>query len=556
VAVLARTDAARAATVTWTGGNMTWSQPDTDSFGATYNSGDTARFDGIGQAATDITIDAGGVTPGAIEVLGYNWPRFNISMDNGLGTGPITLGYTCAYTFKNTKGSEVALANNISVPNGHYFWFQGGSFRLTGSVTIGAATYLTLDAGTTITFENGVAGVGKTFSICQYSGGAGTVRINNASSASCNGIYSGATAQIGADNALGPAGTECTITANSSDALEAAGGARSLDSSINIVGVCTFKGTNSLTVNGPLKGTGYFYQKGSRTFAANGDNSTWSSYVELHDGALRAGHTNALGTTGINFWGGVLELGAADLSRTLASDAGGNSGKISWRLQSPGPCDGGFSAYGGDRSVTLDAGATLTWGSTPGFVSSGRIIIFGSIQSNAKLTFQNPIDLNGAVRTIQVNDNTNSTADRAVMAGVLSGTGSSGVTKTGDGTLFFNATNTYSGITTVSAGAVGGNGQLASNLVFNASSGFVADWSALSAPLTVLGSVDLSHADTLTVLGTPPTQTRTVILTAAGGITGTFDTVTGLGSSWKVDYSVAGEVALKPSAGGTVVVFK
>jgi autotransporter-associated beta strand protein len=552
VAALVLAGAAQAETVTWAGGNMTWSNPDTDSFGASqYDDGDTANFTGTGVG--NIAIASGGVAPGAINLSSYTQYRFNIGEDSALGTGPISIGYSCPYTFINTKGSEVALANNISVPGGHYFWFQGGSFRLTGTVTIGATTYLTLDAGTTITFENGVAGAGKTFSICEYSGGAGTVRINGASSASCNRIYSGATIQIGADNALGPAGTECLIATSTSDKLEAVGGVRSIDSGLNIAGILTFQGTNNLAVNGSMKGSGYLYQKSTQALAVNGDNSTWASYVEIHSGALRAGHTNALGTTGINFWGGVLELGAADLSRTLASDAGGNSGKISWRQQSPGPCDGGFSAYGGDRSVTLDAGATLTWGSTPGFVSSGKIIIFGSTQSNGKLTFQNPINLNNAVRTIRVNDNPNSTADRAVMAGVLSGTGSSGITKTGDGTLFFDNDNTYTGATTVSTGAVGGNGSLGGNLVLSASSGFCVDWAALTDPLDVAGAVDLSNADTLTVLGTPSTQTRTVILKATGGINGTFDTVTGLDSSWKVDYSVAGEVALKPSAGGTVV---
>ncbi len=545
---LALVVAAQAGTVTWTGGNMTWSQPDSDSFNATYNSGDTAVFDGIGQTATDITIDAGGVTPGAINVAWYNWPRFNIGMDNGLGTGLITINYSCAYTFKNTKGSELTLPNNINIPSGGWLWMDGGSFRFTGTVTGGAnPTTFTCGAGYMATLEHGVAGAGTLFDLGYYTGG---YRINGASSASCRNIRYGIKVQIGADNVLGPAGTLVGVRENS--ILETVGAARSLANNFDAY-YMTLTGAYDLVINGTMQNSGTVDKKGTGTLVLNGNNAAWGSYVDIYDGALRAGHTNALGTTGINFWGGVLELGAADLSRTLASDAGGNSGKISWRQQSPGPCDGGFSAYGGDRSVTLDAGATLTWGSTPGFVSSGKIIIFGSTQSNGKLTFQNPINLNNAVRTIRVNDNPNSTADRAVMAGVLSGTGSSGITKTGDGTLFFDNDNTYTGATTVSTGAVGGNGSLGGNLVLSASSGFCVDWAALTDPLDVAGAVDLSNADTLTVLGTPSTQTRTVILKATGGINGTFDTVTGLDSSWKVDYSVAGEVALKPSAGGTVV---
>jgi autotransporter-associated beta strand protein len=350
---------------------------------------------------------------------------------------------------------------------------------------------------------------------------------------------------------LGPTGALVVVRENAK--FEAVGGARLLANDFDSYGF-TVTGAHDLEISGSLTnlGSAAAIKKGAGTLVLSGDNSGWGNAVEIHEGVLFVGHTNALGTTGINFWGGVLELGVGDLNRTLAYDAAGNSGTIAWRDQAPGPCDGGFSAYGGDRSVTLDSGATLGWGSpltkgsTPGFVSTGRSLVFGSHQSNAKLIFQNPIDLNGETGTIRVNDNTNSTADRAVMAGVLSGTGDSALMKSGDGTLFFNAMNTYSGITSVIAGAVGGNGQLASSLAFNPGSGFVADWSALSAPLTVLGSVNLSYADTLTVLGEAPAEVRTVILTSSIGITGTFDTVKGLSGQWRVDYSVPGEVALKP----------
>lgn len=58
---------ANAATVTWGGGDMTWTQPDSDSWsGVTYVSGDTANFAGAGTGT--VTVDAGGVTPGAVNL--------------------------------------------------------------------------------------------------------------------------------------------------------------------------------------------------------------------------------------------------------------------------------------------------------------------------------------------------------------------------------------------------------------------------------------------------------------------------------------------------------
>ena len=67
VAVASMSSAVLAQTVTWSGGNTTWTQPDSDSWtSATYNSGNTAVFAGSG--AGTVTIDAGGVTPGQVNV--------------------------------------------------------------------------------------------------------------------------------------------------------------------------------------------------------------------------------------------------------------------------------------------------------------------------------------------------------------------------------------------------------------------------------------------------------------------------------------------------------
>jgi len=100
------------------------------------------------------------------------------------------------------------------------------------------------------------------------------------------------------------------------------------------------------------------------------------------------------------------------------------------------------------------SGASLTWGSTVGTNIVGTLK-FGSATATNVVTFVNPIALGSSTRTVNVDDNTATAADYAVMSGSISGTG--GLTKTGAGTLALTATNTYTGTTTISAGALRAN---------------------------------------------------------------------------------------------------
>ena len=100
-----------------------------------------------------------------------------------------------------------------------------------------------------------------------------------------------------------------------------------------------------------------------------------------------------------------------------------------------------------DRSVNLGgASAEVTWG-VNNFI--GGQFILSDVGADKMLDFQNPIDLNGAVRTFDVRDGT-ANVD-GVLSGVLSGTGG-GLTKISPGTLKLTAANNYDGATTVSAG--------------------------------------------------------------------------------------------------------
>jgi hypothetical protein len=95
------------------------------------------------------------------------------------------------------------------------------------------------------------------------------------------------------------------------------------------------------------------------------------------------------------------------------------------------------------------AGATLTWGaSASGFLQDGDALLFGSTQSNARITFQNPLDLSGTgynAREFRVFDNPNTSNDMATLSGTLSGPLLTDLLKTGDGTLELSAVNSFLG---------------------------------------------------------------------------------------------------------------
>ena len=180
--------------------------------------------------------------------------------------------------------------------------------------------------------------------------------------------------------------------------------------------------------------------------------NSYSGVTRVDGGVLRLSHPGALPSVSNLLFsgGGVLELATGDFSRSLGTGAG--------QVQFAG--NGGFSAYGADRSVNLGgAGATVTWNSTNGLPTQ---LVLASATSDATLNWQNPIVLGSATsllvsRTITVHDG--SASIDAKMNGAISGIGW-GLEKNGDGVLELTDTNTHSGRTVVSAGTLVVSGQL------------------------------------------------------------------------------------------------
>jgi len=187
--------------------------------------------------------------------------------------------------------------------------------------------------------------------------------------------------------------------------------------------------------------------------------NSWTGDTVIRGGALYIGHATALPTTsnivfesgynglyehgaygGDPSRGGILELGYA------GSGAGGvhnftlgtGPGQLRWNGS------GGFSAYGADRTVTLNNGATLYWGGrggTPHFVKHGDALLLSSRYATHNITLTNPIYSEAGVSEIRVERGLG--LSHAIITGKLGIRGSnSGYRKTGRGLLHWNTNTT------------------------------------------------------------------------------------------------------------------
>ena len=200
--------------------------------------------------------------------------------------------------------------------------------------------------------------------------------------------------------------------------------------------------------------------------------------INLTAGVLR-GTTTSLGggtsaggaNTTVNFRGGALEIsGGGTLTRALLTAGTASGGAIGWDNSGSNRGDGGFSAIGGNATVTLvtaaggATAATPTWNDGV-FLSNGYALTMGSTKSDSRIDFTNDIGLDNTAtaggaannyfaREIRVADNTGSSNDVARLSGVISGSANADLLKTGAGVLEITNSNTYAGNTLIQQGAL------------------------------------------------------------------------------------------------------
>ncbi len=183
--------------------------------------------------------------------------------------------------------------------------------------------------------------------------------------------------------------------------------------------------------------------------------NTYAQRTLLDDGILRLDSQANLSPNSMlafdqDNWGtapAVIECKGA-LARDIGLET--EPGTLSW-ARAVG--NGGFAAFGGPLTVTLEGGATLDWGSTTaGF--GGHVPQFGSRTANHRVELTNPVDLNSRERFIVTFDNATYTNDVALWSGIISGSGvNSNFWIRGDGLVWFTGANTYVHRTVIDDGA-------------------------------------------------------------------------------------------------------
>ena len=199
-------------------------------------------------------------------------------------------------------------------------------------------------------------------------------------------------------------------------------------------------------------------------------------------GALACTRASGPGGAGPVFTGGTLLIAGASVSSSLPIllqsqggivDTNGNIAALSGAISGPGGLSkigmgtltlSGQSTYTGATAIdvgTLQAGAVNTFSPSSAFsVASNAVLNLASFnQTIGSLAGAGAVTLGAATLTTG-NDNTSTT-----FSGVISGSG--GLTKIGNGILTLNGANAFTGATTLNAGGLVVTGSLVSSVTVN-----------------------------------------------------------------------------------------
>jgi fibronectin-binding autotransporter adhesin len=261
-------------------------------------------------------------------------------------------------------------------------------------------------------------------------------------------------------------------------------------------------GANSLTQTGANIVNGAIEVRSSATLsiASAADLGAPTGGLKLTDGsALIAGGTFSTGVGIALSGGGILNTGAGDTLTVsgVVSGSGGLSkqGAGTVVLTGINSFTGGTTISGGTLSVSADTNL--------GNASSALTLNGGTLQSTGSFSSARNVALNSA-STVEV-----ASAAALSLSGAITGTGS--LTKSGAGTLTLSGANSYTGVTTISAGTLQignggttgtlGSGAVVNNgsLVFNRSNSLtVTNAISGSGSVTILGSTALSGTNSYT----------------------------------------------------------
>jgi autotransporter-associated beta strand protein len=457
-----------------------------------------------------VTLNTGG---GTFDTNG-NGPLLtgSISGPGGLtkvGIGDLTLAGASTYSGPTNVllGTLAAGATNVFSPASAFTVVAGGALNLNGfnqsigslagdglvgNAGPGPAALTTGGNNSSTTFSGVIFDAPGTMRLTKV--GTGTMILSGDNS------YTGGTTISAGTLQLGDGGTSGSIVGNVAN-----------------TGIFAVNRSDVFTFRGLISGTGAFQQNGTGTtiFTAN---NTYRGATTVSAGTLQAGAANTFAPNSAFTVASGAALNLASFNQSIGSLAGAGSVTLGSATLTTGndntstTFSGTISGAGsltkiGTGVLTLSGVNTYSGGTTlAGALSlannqalgSGALTTTGSVVDYANgVTIANPIIINSNTTQLQVLTGT------ATQAGVISElNGPRPLEKIGAGNLVLTATNTYSGPTTVSAGTLTVNGSIASSAVTVAAGAMLTGIGTVGA-ITILSGGTFAPGP----IGTPGTMT-------------------------------------------------
>lgn len=351
--------------------------------------------------------------------------------------------------FNKTTGGTITITANMS-PKSTTVSAASGTYIFSGGL---------IDSGPLAKSGAGVLTLSGANSFSGVTLSAGQLNINNAGALGIGtftisgGTIDNTSGSAKALSTVTPIALNGSFTFNRSNPLDLGTGDVTLGSGVTING--TASTTVPLAIGGKITGGAntLTLAKGAMVILSGANSYSGKTSLANFGGSLNILRAdNGVGlpnSSPLDVKVGVFETGV-DLVRA----GGTSSGQMQVTKTSSNPHYSGFSAYGGPVNVcfgTLVSPTALTWGSG-NFIPGALGLILNYTTANNTLDFKNPVNLNSAVQTVTVR--ATNPAAIATMSGNLTGSGASGLTKDGAGTLVLSGANTYPGVTRVSAGTL------------------------------------------------------------------------------------------------------
>lgn len=364
--------------------------------------------------------------------------RFNqaLNRDYGYGRGLVELTGTNTYPQRTVIGGcTVSAENGVGLPADSILLFQSPDWASTESILLSLGTLArpigsASEAKGVVSWglgSGGFAARGGDLAVSFPNAGAAldwgsTNRGFNNQALQLNSQYADSKVTIDTPISLGAVGRDIAVFDNPRTDADVA------------VLAGTLSGANHaqrLTKTGP----GTLWLTGTNTFSQVMAVAWGALRVENVADQIAAGSTIAFWSlVRDDNWPKVLET-RGTLQRNLSSDWQALDG-ISFTNGA-----GGFAAYGGPLTVSLQGGAPLKWSDGNGGFS-GRYLHLGSRTANNVVHLLNDLDLQGGTRRVVAWDNPQSQSDYAVLAGSLTNSGVFGAVQVyGDGTLKLTGDN-------------------------------------------------------------------------------------------------------------------